>query len=398
MRIRAWPEPRALVREGAEDWKTFRPEFRFLEPKPAVVPEPAVAAGDPDTAKKQAFEALRAAIPPPIAAALERFQSHQWNLLELLSRKPEAGDLLAVNPALAFCLANCDQFRRWTGPSPAACASFLVGKRQRDILGWLGFPASESAARIFRKILPEAISPSAARVLRHAWRSEPGIVKLLGHQRTINAGVLALLTNLKLLPAVSPRLVMQVGADSRENHSPRTAEILLDILHMLWGLRRPSRMPRFASIEAAVEYHDALLQEYTRVVQEAEAAARARRAAARQRPAPARRRSASRGKPAPFPPPPLRGTYDIVPLTSPEQLREEGRTQRNCVGSYASRVRSGALYVYSVFRPERATLAIRRGADGSWKIDQLRAEGNRPVSQFTEETIRRWLSLHSISV
>jgi len=392
MRIRAWPQPQALVREGSENWKVFRPEFRLLKPGDGAGSGTAAGEDDPDYGRRQAFAALRATVPPHIVGMVERFQSHQWNLIELLAGKPEALDLLAVNPALAYCLANCDQFRRWTGASPAAHAGFVTDRRQRDILSWLGFPASEALARIFRKILPEAITPSGARMLRHALRSEPRILKLLAHRPVINAGVLALVTNLKLLPAVSPLLLGEVGAEKEEAAHPQTADLILDVMSMLWDLGRPSAVPRFESIGAVRRYHDRLVGEHRQIMEELD---RRRREAAAARPRKDRKKPAKRLED--FPPPPLPGTEDIVPLTSAAALREEGGEQQNCVGSYARRVRSGRIYVYKVLRPERATLAIARGARGSWKLADLKAARNHSVTAATKAAIEHWLALYSIS-
>jgi hypothetical protein len=248
-------------------------------------------------------------------------------------------------------------------------------------------------ARIFKKIAPEAMTPTDARMLRHALRSEPEVLNLLAHQRMINPGALALVTNLKLLGGVSPTLLAQVGCDVREAVYPRTAEVLLDILQMLWGLGRASRLPRFASIDSVSEYHDALVRDYTRIREELEIRRRTRAAGRRAEPKP------QPGKrPAGFPPPPLPGTDDIVPLTSMADLREEGSAQHNCVGSYGRRVRAGSTFIYKVLRPERATLAISRGSGGSWKIAELKAAENRAVAPATKGALSRWLSLHSLSV
>lgn len=408
MKIRGWPDPQAFVRAKREGWKVFRPEFRLLKPPDGREMPSLVGGGadseslspqhaeetDPARRKERAFGSFRASLPPVIVAAVEQFQSHQWNLIDLINQKPEALDLVRINPSLAFCLANCDQFRRWTGTSPATHAGYVVGRKQRDILGWLGFPAAEPVVRVLRKIPPEAMTPSDARMLRHALRSEPEVVNLLAHQRIINSGALALVTNLKLLGGVSPNLLTQVGSDIREAVYPRTAEILLDILHMLWELGRASSVPRFESIESVSEYRDALARDFTRIREELETRRRTRAAAscrAKPKPQPSKR-------PHEFPPPPLPGTDDIIPLTSAAELRGEGSAQHNCVGSYGRRVRSGSTYIYKVLRPERATLAISRGGGGSWKIAELKAAKNRAVAPATKAAVSRWLSLHSLCV
>lgn len=61
-----------------------------------------------------------------------------------------------------------------------------------------------------------------------------------------------------------------------------------------------------------------------------------------------------------FPPTPVPGTNDIVPLTEPIQLREESREQHNCVWGYCERVAAEKMFIYHVLKQERATLL--RGA------------------------------------
>jgi hypothetical protein len=97
----------------------------------------------------------------------------------------------------------------------------------------------------------------------------------------------------------------------------------------------------------------------------------------------------SSGK-ADFPPSPLPGTATIVPIDSAAMLAEEGLLQRNCVGSFASRVRRGDMFVYRVFAPSRATLSLVR-RDGSWRVDQLLGLANTPAPLATREAVLTWL-------
>jgi hypothetical protein len=404
MKIRAWPDPRATIKIGKEDWKDFRPEFRLLkppdsrEPLPPEAPGPVAGQDNPASPpppsgaarKNDAFAAFRASIPPEVVSAMERFQSHQWNLIDLISQKNRTMDLLRINPSLASCFANCDQFRKYICSSPAAQASRIVGRKQRDILSWLDFPATESMVRIFKKIVPEAIAPSEARMLRNALHAEPTILKLLAHQPVINTGILGIVTNLKLLSGASPKLLTAVGADEREAAYPHTAERLLDVLWMLWRLNRQPVLPHFESIESVREAHDAITQDYQRVMAELNDRRKALHEA---------RKARRARKPVPgFQPPPVPGTEDIIPLISTAQLQAEGRSQNNCVGSYGRRVMSGSLYIYKVLRPERATLAITKGSGGCWRIAELEAAKNRAASKYTRATVERWLALHSMSV
>jgi hypothetical protein len=107
-----------------------------------------------------------------------------------------------------------------------------------------------------------------------------------------------------------------------------------------------------------------------------------------------RRQLASR----PYPPPPVPGTKDIIPLTSTEQLQDEGWAQGNCVATYQWRVLAGDTYIYKIMAPERATLAIVRGADGCWYRAELNGDGNCKVKPATERLVDMWLEGVRISI
>jgi hypothetical protein len=404
MKIRGWPGPHASTKNGKAVWRDFRPTFRLLKPagdsnESAGLhdsPEPDEdGKGNQEISqlerKERAFEAFRTSVPQEIVTGIERFQSHQWNVIDLVDKNERALDVLGTNPSIAFCLANCDQFRKGFTTTPAIHASHVVERKQREILGWLDFPPTDAVRRIFKKIQPEAITPSEARLLRNVIKSEPMVLKLLMHQPCINTGILGIVTSLKLLNAVSHRLLAEVGADSREAIYAHTADRLLDSLWMLWEMGRRTVLPTFNSIEAIREYHQTVHQDHERRFEEQKRQFRALMEAK------ARLLSQTQKVKTSDFHPPLPGTEDIVPLTSPGELREEGKAQNNCVGSYSRRVRSGRIYIYKVLKPERATLAITRG-DGGWIIAELEVAGNKPVVPDTHAAVARWLAMHSLSV
>jgi hypothetical protein len=398
MKIRGWPNPCALEKTARGGWQDFRPAFRLVKPiagsdltaaadQAAPPADGAPHPGGTQEAqwkKAQAFACFRNTMPPEVACALEPFESHQWNLLELISLERATLDLVHSNRVLAYMLANIDEFGKPIARTPAYHARKHVTLKQKEILDWLGFPPSDSMVRVVRKIIPEAISPHDARLLRLALRDEPAIQKMLAHLRVINAGVLALVTNLKLLSAVSPKLLAEVAGIEQERLYANAADLLVDAMYMHFMLGRRESITPFTSGLAIREFHDALEVEYLR--------AEAEKRRQRRRP----KKAAAAEKTAPQPP--LPGTEDIIPLTTKEQLRQEGKEQNNCVGGYYRRVRIGSTAVYKVLRPERATLAIVRGRDGFWHRSELKVASNRPVHWQTQIFIDRWLALFSLSV
>ena len=151
----------------------------------------------------------------------------------LSKQEKEFLDLLRSNPVLAYCLANNDQFRRLLAETPARQARALVTRKQREILNWLGFPATEAIVRLFKKIPPEAITPHDARLLLHAVVAEPVAQRLLTHQKRINSGILDLVCNLKLLPHISPTLLAEVALADDEMQGAHTADLLIDAIYTL---------------------------------------------------------------------------------------------------------------------------------------------------------------------
>jgi hypothetical protein len=387
--IRGWPEPSARYRRKSAPWKNFRPEFRLLKPGSDSLGDEAARGRSSADLKLAAFRMFRSEFPDEIAAAVERFQSHQFNMLDLLSKEQAALDLAASNPPLFYCLSNNDQFRKLLAESPAAAAGKHVPQRQRQILEWLGFPTSESMVRIFRKILPESVAPHDIRVLCQSVQSDPEVGKLLVHLPVIHAGVLGLVGNLKLLAAISPRLVTRVAESDEERIHSRTADLLVDSLYLLRSAGIRWKVPRFESIQAVREFQERVAAEWLRITTAPP-------------PAPPPRRQDKRPKPAPrpqsFPPPPIPGTEEIVPLSSESALRAEGKAQHNCIGSYVSKVRRGGIYIYKVLAPERATLSIFRGADGCWHRGEIGLLKNRGrASTETRAAVDQWLYRHSIS-
>ena len=302
-------------------------------------------------------------IPHPIRALVQCFPRRQWHLLSMLARCPGAADLVVSNPALAFCLASNWVFHRPTVQRPLRAARALLRHKQRYIAEWLGFPGTEAAVRVLRKVQPEACEVSPLLRLRELMR-KPKILRHLGHFPPLDHLGLRLVACPKPYGWATPALLTEVQVDSQT--VIRCGRLLEDMLEMrqLLGEARPPHPLR--SMKQLQGLHDDLMT-------------RLNRAKIPWKVSP------------PFPPPPLPGTAEIVPLVSAKDLAEEGWQQRNCVAAYASRVRRGCCYIYRVLAPERATLALFLRKDG-WRLGELEARSNRDVSQDTELLVKAWLA------
>jgi hypothetical protein len=268
--------------------------------------------------------------------------------------------LLRSNPALAFAVANGADLVSGGRRGEYFDTQFLMAYRQqRDVLRRLGFPATPRARRVLRKIIPGAVTVRHLRVLRHALANER-LAKRLVHLPCVNGAVLAMLENGAIDDVPQAALVRVARQDGAGAADP--GRRLSDALRV-WRLT-----PAAATAAPGVHERD-----------DAYAASMA--------PVGSR---VTRWSADGFPPPPIPGTALIVPITSKDMLREEGRVQKNCVAGYLSSVMRRQAYVYRVLAPQRCTLSIVPSGE-EWVCGQLKARANGPASRIAFQMVDQWL-------
>jgi hypothetical protein len=96
--------------------------------------------------------------------------------------------------------------------------------------------------------------------------------------------------------------------------------------------------------------------------------------------------------PTPWYPAAKLGDYEIIPIEDAATLYREGAAMHHCVGTYADRVQSAELCVYSVRRKaERvATLALGRH-NGQAYVEQMRGACNTEPTKAIVTPVLRWL-------
>jgi len=196
--------------------------------------------------------------------------------------------------------------------------------------------------------------------------------KMLCHMPSINAGVLALVTDQERLINITPKLLLEVAAAPEEKTTPRVARSISEIvsLRSLMGTR--DRAAPFRAIAEVQQKQQEISDQYNRFLKELSEQQ--------------------------LPDPPLPGTAGIAPIKDSAQLWHESQVQHNCVASYAEAIHKGRCYIYRVLSPERATLSIAQGPDGCWRIEQLYRACNLPVSAETEQAVLDWLRGYSVSI
>ena len=371
-------------------WKEFWPEFRILRPatdiarRPDDDIEPALLHEDEEEsiadAKMAAFAGFRKEIPERFASVVEPFGSHQWALLKLLREEKTFRDLAKANATLAYCLANNGEFRGTDAKIGARLAVAHSHAKQREILQWLGFPGTPAMVKLLKKVRAAAVSPFAMRCLRAATQRDEVAMQLLSHQKCIGAGILALACNRHTCDLVTPKLISEVAASGEEETVSPTADCLGHAVQLLHEIGNGQSPPPFRSRRRIRQFHDEIADEYETHKERVAVAHQER----------LRKKYA-------FQSPPIPGTDKIVPVVSSIELKQEGKSQGNCVGSYEKSVRSGKTYIYRILAPGRATLSIVQASDGCWRRSELKAKSNRAVSHQTAAAVDRWLYENSLS-
>ena len=328
-----------------------------------------------------------------LMALVGRFASHHWPLLEFAQNHQNFRDILRANPVLAYVMACNDEFRHTTPESTARRAIGYAERKQREILGRLGFPATEATVKLFKRIRPEAANPSLLRMLRRALPFGRRLSKIIAHAETINAGVLPFLVYPDLRDRLTASLLQEIASASEEVASATTADLVFDILRMGEGIPDWKGMPVLRSRSQVQQIHDRTLLEHLaheeRRRREREEHERRMREAQRQEEA-RRLQSAKKRSAEVFPDPPIPGTETIVPILSVADLTIEGIDQKNCVASRTSEIRKGREYIYRGLSPQRATLAISR-KKGRWGVKELKRKTNAPASEQTFRAVYEWL-------
>lgn len=304
-------------------------------------------------------------IPADVRALMGLFEARQWHILSFLARcGPGAAELTEMNPALAFALASNWVFHKPVVQRPLRAARSLVNKRQRDILTWLGFPGTEAARRVMAKVDPQSITITRLLYLRQAMMN-PAMLKAMSHLPCLNGGVLRMVTDPELFPYTTPTLLEETARNANETHLCDNAYMLSDCKRMFELLPpRGARFPIIRNTGALQGIHETLVNELA---------------------------NAEIDTTASFPLPPISGTDTIVPITTAQELLEEGRIQHHCVASYINHVAyAEKIYVYRVLKPERATLALGRKGD-AWRIYELKLACNHKPSDVTYQSIINWL-------
>jgi hypothetical protein len=302
------------------------------------------------------------------------FPAGHWQLLQFLNAGgAPASELLASNPALGFLAAQ-------------AGAANELGLRRRALAARLGFPETEHAVRLLRKVPTPWISSEFLAQLGRVMTHEPDVDAVIKHFERINPIALELIRDPDMHASVAPDCI------TRLSRVPAPAS-QCDLIGRMRGLQEYARghglpLPRIRKLSdldrpappaplPQPQSADPIPIIVPPLAHRLPNANRPVRTPLVQSP-PSQQ---CQGRYA-FPEPPLDELVtpgiQIEAIRSQGELIAESDAMHHCAGrdpSYARRVSAGRLYFYRMIQPERLTIALRRKAT-YWIIDQVRGVCN----------------------
>jgi hypothetical protein len=303
-------------------------------------------------------------IPTGIKERVKIFGNSHWELIKsLIDHKKLFTPLFNTNPALVYLIVYIEKFN----PGYAFYNHFsylgnLILAKQKEILDKAGFHGSEQLVKIFSKINSKDLEVKHLLGLRNTLSSKriirERVMKLLSHSKTINRGLLDVLsTNPPIIEILSNKAAVDLIS------SP-TYEKNLENLYKIFIHSRKNKI-NIHEIEDITQIEFTLKRLQVKIKLKKEDLNR-------------------------FPPPPLPGTKNIIALRNVTEQRSWSKKQNNCIRNYVLKVKARKSYFYKVIlNYEEATLEIKLGRN-QIRMGDLLGTGNKKVSGELRTIVNKW--------
>ncbi|MDZ7854204.1 MAG: PcfJ domain-containing protein [Halomonas sp.] len=316
-------------------------------------------------------EALLQGMPVSVRKVIASAPFLGVELAQVCGQLQAARDLASTSPLLLILLVDRASA---TGMPQADFAEWLTQK-QAVLCAAVDLPASKATAKLLSRC---TLRPMIRRELLELKRclNTPQGTALLRHHAPLCLEHFIFLSHYEgtywpgLLPVVDGILENQ---RSQPGQSVWLHRQLADIEGMLGDDRQALR--RVMSLEAFQRLHDRLLDHFNDQINQV---GRAKLA------------SELRVQYGGYPPAPIPGHEDILPITSWEALLQEGQRMGHCVGSYHKSVAAGRVAIYHLRAPEAVTIAISPQADG-WVLREAKARFNEMPTGDAMRRIGQWM-------
>jgi len=313
---------------------------------------------------------LLKSIPDPVLKICSFATALEFEVAQACAISRAAYELALDSPLLFILLVSrCKQ--EGIGIEPFLA---LVGLKRRDILGYIGLPASNSLARLIKRLALRKMTPweldDVIEVL-----SEEAAIKLLRHHPGVH---LNHLTFIRRFPGnLWPGALNLVDAGSDSQSISWACRLIRDVERLSGD--NPEILRHVNSRQGLQELHDRLVARFNAKNGEDSEAVRQAKAQALEE------------EHGPYPAPPVPENNRIRALKSWSNLLDEGRTMHHCVGAYDVMVADREVFIYQMYEPERLTIALENKRD-NWVLGEVRGYCNANPASHSLELIHRWLN------
>jgi hypothetical protein len=284
-------------------------------------------------------------LPDAFVTHAQRLRCDFFSALELFQQVPAAMDLTQHNPMLAAALA-----RHWEFPAVGRvdwdAVRLQVRNRRRDIIGWLGFPASEATVNALERVT--ILGSNVAAIIQRslAVLNDPVFGPPLTHVPLTDQTVINCLSNPLTKQWLEPRRLKKAG--------PKLHDYVLSLFEPINILLEAGALDLESARRLSWGKPDQRTSKWILPYL----------------------------KPHVLPDAPAPTSWGIERLKSlPEQICE-GAEMGHCAGSmlYLLRAADGDVAIYRVTWPVRATLALVNCQQGYWEIEDLKGPHNAEIS------------------
>jgi len=338
--------------------------------------DPGISLPFPPHKSKISLQGFFDDIPQEVINAVQPFQWRQFVLLKMVRHRPETLELIQSNPVLAWFLADAIASKE----IPISVGCKWVLRKRKDILEFAGMLSSRSIIKTLSRIKSEEYTQILFEDLKRLFGENDKMSRLCFVQYIPGGEIFNLLKHFDYsywLLSTRDETGMTIWENLTVDNEIDVFRLWADSKNCAKSLRiacPENQLRKCKSIEALRDIHDLWLNMYN-------TANTAQR----------NERFLLEYGTYSFPAPPLPGDADIIPITTINELQEEGEEMHNCAGSYVEMIMRRESYIYRVLRPERATLEISDTTD-MHHIRQLKLAHNREPGAETWAKVRYWFA------
>ncbi|MBN1633211.1 MAG: hypothetical protein JW917_03485 [Ignavibacteria bacterium] len=303
-------------------------------------------------------------IPKEIRGVASKFLFRQWSVISVCKSVWEFPDLILSNPALAFSLANCWVYNK--NIKSGRQISYIkrhIHKKQRRLLGFIGFPEEETYVKLLKKIDPIGISGLSMLKFRenllnsaHSKR----IKKLSAHIKKLNPVIFRIFSDSYVLPLLSNRDLMKL---SEKNYFIYDDYFYIKKISYYYNLLYKS-LPSSFPIDMLKEYSEELEETYYF--------------------------NPERAINLQLPQPPFIGNRYIRPLKTINDIYDWADLQENCIVKYIYCIYFRLSYLYRIeYEGETATFEILIESS-EYHMGDILGLKNKPVSRNLRQIVLEW--------